>query len=274
MRYPVLFALLLAGCASDALDAHEIVVEIEVDERMQDFCRRLEKRDLWKCSEFQEIAAQKPFAQFRFLPAPRKHWNRFEGMFRPGIYKINNDAGLHDLILQMLEITKKDLNNMQAASQPDYRDMILASIVEKEAASNRDYKRIAAVFLNRLEKNQKLGSCPTVEYALGYHRPFLLFKDLDLKSPYNVYKRKGLPPTPIAFFSKDALHAVLNPAQSKHFFFVYDWTTGDLHFTAHYAQHKRNAQRARENFIRKYGRANMYRAFPDLFYESIDGKLN
>lgn len=90
-----------------------------------------------------------------------------------------------------------------------------------------------------------------------------------MDSPYNVYRKKGLPPTAISFFSKEALDAVMNPVINQNYFFVYDWTTGDLHFAKEYTQHKINAQRARKNFINKYGKGVMYKVFPDKFYEDI-----
>ena len=147
--------------------------------------------------------------------------------------------------------------------------IILASIVEKEAVSNRNYPEVASVFLNRLDRSMVLGSCPTVEYGLGYHRPFLLFDDLELQSDYNVYKRAGLPPGAIAQFSDDAYRAVLRPANTEDIFFVYDWTTGALHFAVEYRDHKRNAADARKNFIQKYGREQMYRRFNNLYYEDL-----
>ena len=268
---------LLLACDSSSIAAREIQFEVRVDERMSRFCKRLENQQIYSCAEFREAAGKEEFKQFAFLPAPVDALHRFEGMFRPGQYRVDAKQSLVRTIEQMLEKTRRELLDLDTAadSRPVIRisDIILASIVEKEAASNKDYNRIAAVFLNRLQKKQQLGSCPTVEYALGYHRPFLLFKDLELQSPYNVYKRKGLPPTPIAFFSKEAYAAVLRPARTADFFFVFDWTDGNLYFAEEYSQHKRNASRARENFIQKYGREHMYRAFPELFYESIDPVL-
>jgi UPF0755 protein len=70
--------------------------------------------------------------------------------------------------------------------------------VEKESVKKENFEEVASVFFNRMRTGQTLGSCPTVEYALGYHRPFLLESDVRIQSPYNVYRNKGLPPTPIA----------------------------------------------------------------------------
>jgi len=97
-----------------------------------------------------------------------------------------------------------------------YQQLILASIVEKEDIAGKNYDLVASVFLNRLTWGDCLASCPTVEYALGYHRAFLTRYDISIPSPYNVYLRKGLPPTPICFFSDRALQAVRNARQSTY----------------------------------------------------------
>lgn len=165
--------------------------------------------------------------------------------------------------------TKTSRGDRRLHSLDRRQRVILASIVEKEAVSNQQYERVASAFLNRLSTGQVLGSCPTVEYGLGYHRPFLLFKDLELQSDYNVYRRPGLPPGPVAQFSDDAYRAVLNPARTRDVFFVYDWTSGQLHFAVEYREHKNNAARARKNFIERYGKDMMYRRFDDLYYEDL-----
>ena len=194
----------------------------------------------------------------------------------PGQYELRSDESSAELVRRLLRRSAERLAQIRRSSTPysiagtglsEYEQLTLASIVEKEAASNRGYERVAAVFLNRLRAREVLGSCPTVEYALGYHRPFLLFKDLEIQSPYNVYKRKGLPPTPIAFFSNGALQAVRQPIDSEDFFFVYDWTTGELVFAVEYSDHKRNAQVARKNFIRRFGDDGLYQKYDGLFYE-------
>ncbi|MEQ9365924.1 MAG: endolytic transglycosylase MltG [Leptospirales bacterium] len=234
--------------------------------------------DSLTCDAVRRVAGtlRLPGERFAFLPAPVDRLNRFEGLFVPGRYTRESGESVDDLIRRLLEATGRRLRrggisvadyNIPGLEFNAYRQMTLASIVEKEAASNRGYEGVAAVFLNRLRENEVLGSCPTVEYALGYHRPFLLFKDLELKSPYNAYKRRGLPPTPIAFFSDEAFAAVREPIDSAAYFFVYDWTTGDLIFADDYGAHKRNARGARERFIAKFGKETLYKKYDGLFYE-------
>lgn len=98
--------------------------------------------------------------------------------------------------------------------------MALASIVEKEAKMPEERPVIAAVYLNRLGKGMLLQADPTVQYALGKHVTRVLYKDLEIDSPYNTYKYKGLPPGPIASPGRPSIEAALYPANVPYLYFV------------------------------------------------------
>ncbi len=103
------------------------------------------------------------------------------------------------------------------------RDSIvtLASIIQAEAALEEEMPRIAAVFLNRLRMGWKLEADPTVLYALGRFAGPPLKRDLDVESPYNTYRVRGLPPGPICNPGSAAIRAVLWPDSGRtEFFFV------------------------------------------------------
>ena len=88
----------------------------------------------------------------------------------------------------------------------------LASIIEEEAKRAEERPVISAVYHNRLRERMLLQADPTVQYALGRHTPRLLYKDLQVNSPYNTYIHAGLPPGPIASPGGPSLVAALNPA--------------------------------------------------------------
>lgn len=121
--------------------------------------------------------------------------------------------------------------------------VILASIIEKETALEREKPLIAAVFLNRLSQGMALQADPTVIYALTQGgdplgRP-LTRKDLQVNNPYNTYRQKGLPPTPIANPSLSALQAVVHPAPIPCLYFVADGSGGHV-FSTTFKEHQKN----------------------------------
>lgn len=117
-----------------------------------------------------------------------------------------------------------------------YQALILASIVQKEGAPPAQQARIAAVFLNRLRQGMPLQSDPTIIYALGSrYTGKLMPSEMQIKSPYNTYIHKGLPPTPIAMPGLSSLMAVLHPAHSEDLYFIAQGTA--YHYSATYAEH-------------------------------------
>lgn len=118
----------------------------------------------------------------------------------------------------------------------------LASIVEKETADPRERPLIAAVFLNRLKRNMRLESDPTVIYGLQSFDGNLTEKDLRTPTPYNTYRIKGLPPGPICNPGKGAIEAVLFPADESYLYFV-SKNDGTHHFSRTLAEHNRMVRR-------------------------------
>jgi UPF0755 protein len=120
-----------------------------------------------------------------------------------------------------------------------YEALILASIVEKETGVAAERPRVAGVFIRRLQKGMKLQTDPTVIYGMGEsYQGDIRFRDLRTDTPYNTYTRSGLPPTPIAMPGKDAILAVLHPAEGKELFFVARGD-GSHHFSSTLEEHNR-----------------------------------
>ena len=120
----------------------------------------------------------------------------------------------------------------------------LASIVEREAVRPEERPVIAAVYYNRLRKGMRLESDPTVQYALGHHTSRVLYRDLEIDSPYNTYRRAGLPPGPIGSPGLPSLAAAVRPARVPYLFFVAE-PDGHHEFRATFVEHVRAVREAR-----------------------------
>ncbi len=115
--------------------------------------------------------------------------------------------------------------------------LILASIVEKETGLESERKAIAGVFSRRLQKRMRLQTDPTVIYGMGdKYNGNIRKQDLLADNPYNTYKIFGLPPTPIAMPGRDAIDAVLHPAEGSELYFV-SRGDGSHHFSSTLEEH-------------------------------------
>jgi UPF0755 protein len=123
--------------------------------------------------------------------------------------------------------------------------MALASIVEKEARVPQERPVIAAVYLNRLRHGILLQADPTVQFALGKHLARVYYKDLEVDSPYNTYRHKGLPPGPIASPGKLSIEAALYPASVSYEYFV-AFPDGHHEFRVDLAAHEKAKLQARK----------------------------
>ena len=122
--------------------------------------------------------------------------------------------------------------------------MTLASIVYEETRAVDEMPRIAGVYINRLRKGIPLQADPTVKYAMqDFQLRRILNKHLKYPSPYNTYVNKGLPPSPIAMPSKDAIESVLDFEEHDYIFFCARPTfDGHHNFARTYAEHLANAR--------------------------------
>jgi len=125
--------------------------------------------------------------------------------------------------------------------------MALAAIVEKEARLPEERPVIAAVYLNRIKAGMRLQADPTVQYAIGHHVSRVLYKDLEIDSPYNTYRNKGLPPGPIASPGRPSIVAALNPANVPYLYFVAH-PDGHHEFTRDFTAHAAAVKRARQEW--------------------------
>jgi UPF0755 protein len=147
--------------------------------------------------------------------------------------------------------TPKRNNALQKHGLTPIEAITLAAIVQKESLKNDERPLIAQVYLNRLKKKMHLQADPTVVYALKKEQDDfslvirrVLKKDLKIKSHYNTYRTRGLPPGPIAMPDISAIDAVLFPAPHKYLYFVADPNKPGYHnFSTSLREHNRKARR-------------------------------
>lgn len=167
-----------------------------------------------------------------------------EGYLFPDTYYFPKKIGAEEMIRTMvakfrdtfepaLEERARELNMTQN------KVITLASIIEKETSVESERRLVSAVFHNRLRRNIPLQSDPTVIYALLPNFHGTLHKShLKVKSPYNTYRNRGLPPGPIANPGRESLYAALYPENVDYLYFV-SKNDGTHHFSSTLQEHNR-----------------------------------
>ena len=174
-----------------------------------------------------------------------------EGYIMPDTYNVFWKHNPQELVERLLTAQNKIWSNYEAEARRQGRSrheiLTLASIIEAEAVVAKERKRIAGVYMNRLQRNMKLDADPTVQYAVGGKKR-LLYADLQSDNPYNTYKFKGLPPGPINSPSAASIEAALFPEKHSFLYFVAKGNgSGEHNFSTNYAQHTHYVAQYRKN---------------------------
>ncbi|MBK8288918.1 MAG: endolytic transglycosylase MltG [Cellvibrionales bacterium] len=172
-------------------------------------------------NDIENIDAEQYRSIFGFTPSEAEGW------FFPDTYTYVSGMKISDVLRQahnrmrtiLDEEWQKRANGLPY--QNPHEALVMASIVEKETGAAHERKQIAGVFVRRMKLGMKLQTDPTVIYGLGKNFTGDLKRShLKEYSPWNTYVIDGLPPTPIAWPSREAINAALNPAQGNALFFV------------------------------------------------------
>ena len=179
-------------------------------------------------------------------------------LFIPDTYELywNTDpAKLYTRMLKEYRIFWNDERLKKAASRnlKPVEVAILASIIDDEVARKDEKPRIAGVYLNRLKRGMPLQACPTIKFALNdFTITRVLYEHLEVISPYNTYKHKGLPPGPVACPSKEGIDAVLNAEEHDYIFFAAKSDFSGYHnFSRTLAEHNRYANQYQKELDRR-----------------------
>jgi len=173
--------------------------------------------------------------------------DNFEGYLFPDTYQFKSGQNTGEIIEKILKNFKnKVLINLQdklKVSKFNLQDIIIiASILEKEVRSFEEKKIAAGILLRRLEDNNLLQVDSTLNYILKTGRNFLTGREIEIDSPYNTYKYKGLPPTPISNPGLESILAVLEPIKTDYYFYLTD-KQGKAYFAKTYDEHLSNKRK-------------------------------
>lgn len=218
-------------------DKNTAVVTIPEGYNISQIAELLDKKGVIAKDDF--IKASNNYKLPSYINANNNRKYKLEGYLFPDTYQLKKNMSGEKIINLMLTHFEKRFNNLLkdnnlSLDKTKYDNIItMASIVEGEAKKDDERSTIASVFYNRLNKNMKLQSCATVEYALGYHKDKLYNKDLEIKSNYNTYYINGLPAGPICSPGLKSIEAALKPKNTNYIYFVSN-NDGTHFFTDNY----------------------------------------
>lgn len=166
----------------------------------------------------------------------------------PDSYQMYWTASIEDILAKQKAAydafwTKENLEKAEGLGLTKEQVSIVASIVKAESNHEPEYPSIAGVYLNRYRIGMRLQADPTVAFCHGYTLNRILFKHLEVDSPYNTYKYEGLPPGPICVPDKASLEAVLNPDRHGYLYFCASAAFDGTHkFASTLSEHNANAR--------------------------------
>lgn len=263
-RYDLPQGLSLLGLveALGRAEANQVEVILREGESVRDLAARLDSAGVIASSTFlrqaglptvdyRTLSSTEPplldfSSQFSFLKDKPAYYG-FEGYLFPDTYRFAKTATAEEIVRKMLVNFQEKFRSewpAEAARQGKtiWEIVTMASLLEKEVRHPEDMKLVADLFWRRLERGQALQSDATLSYVLDDTTAAHSLADLELDSPYNSYRYKGLPPTPIGNPGATALEAALYPTPNRYNFFLSDPKTGATIFAETFEGHIKNKQ--------------------------------
>lgn len=170
-----------------------------------------------------------------------------EGYLFPDTYRLVPNSTPAAVVEKLLDnfdqrVTDELRQGFAAQGLTVHEAVTLASIVELEVPGTADRRKVADIFLRRLEAGMQLEADSTVNFLTGKGLPAVTNQDLAIASPYNTYQHTGLPPGPIGNPGLDSLHAVANPEPHGYWYFL-SGRDGVTHFAKTFDEHVANKNR-------------------------------
>ena len=231
--------ILLKGPAPD-------IVRVTIPEgyTLAQIVNTLEKSGLGTEKELSKAMESFTAKDYSFLQDIPTGKDRLEGFIFPDTYFFDKKSQPKEVIDRFLdrfelELSEENLLRLKELDISIHEWVTLASIIEREAAKAEERALIAGVYYNRLRIDMPMQADATIQYILGEVKPIVTYADLEIDSPYNTYKYKGLPPGPISSPGSASLEAVLYPEETDYFYYVAK-PDGYHAFAVTYNEHLRN----------------------------------
>lgn len=188
------------------------------------------------------------------LPEGVDELTRWEGLFFPARYEIPEGATPAQILTVLADETVRrvdtvDWSRLEELAITRYEALIVASLIQREAGVDADRPLIASVIYNRLEAGMPLQIDATVVYALGESPGRVLAEHLEIDSPWNTYRVKGLPPTPIGTAQMESIQAAAAPAETDYLFYVLVTPDGRHGFSTTYEEHQEKIAQAKKDGV-------------------------
>ncbi len=240
LRKSMSYNQIISTISETALPSNSIKVLIPEGFEVRQIVDELVSKGLVDRDKFAEQLSTAEL-DYPFLKDIKRKQNRFEGYLFPATYIFQKGMTEREILQAMLnkfnsEYTEEFYSRAKELNMTVDEVITSASIVEREAATAADLKKVSSVFHNRLSGKMALESCATVQYILKERKPVLSIADTKIKSPYNTYQNKGLPIGPIASPGKAAIQATLYPEKTEYMFFVAK-PNGEHIFSKTYEEH-------------------------------------
>ncbi len=166
-----------------------------------------------------------------------------EGYLFPDTYLFPRDVAASTVVKRMLDTFASRTGDLENSSGLSFGQAItLASLLERETKTDKERPVVAGILIKRLNSGWPLQTDAAVQYAVGTSKdwwPILTLDDLSIKSPYNTYKNRGLPPSPIASPGLSSIKGVYNPTQSDYWYYIHD-AKGQIHYARTLEEHNTN----------------------------------
>jgi len=171
-----------------------------------------------------------------------------EGYLFPDTYRVFASTTADEVVRKMLsnfasKVSPEMLTEISRQKKTLHQIITMASVVEKEVASQNDMKVVAGIFWDRIKNGQALESCATLAYVLGENKIRYTHKDTRVESPYNTYINRGLPPGPIANPGLNSISSAIYPTYTDYNYFLSRPDTGETVFSKTYEEHVINTEK-------------------------------